>query len=103
MSTGDWPLASPQTGNPMVLQCSGPIGDAGSWFHGAAAAAWAGPASKDGTGPPSVAAPVAAAVAPAVLNRSRRVSSAMSPSLCPACGSAPRQGHRPLTGIAYFL
>src|SRR5689334_17724479 len=90
MLTGDWLVPVPQVGNPMVFQCSGPIGDAGSWFHATVVAARAGLENND-AGPRSETTPIAAAVAPAAFNRSRRVSSAMTPPLRQCPGPAPNR------------
>ena len=62
----------PQVGNPISAQCSGPIGEVGSWFHAPAGAGAAPDAGVD-PGLRSATAAIAAAAAP-VLSRSRRVS-----------------------------
>jgi hypothetical protein len=49
-----------QVGNPMVPQCSGPIGDAGSWFH-AMVCAWAGLENNPDAASGSETTPIAAA------------------------------------------
>ena len=74
MLTGDWPVPDPQVGKPMVPQWSGPIGDAGSWFHGGVVCAGATVEASAALDGQSLQAATAPAAAPASFPASRRVS-----------------------------